>query len=814
MSKIELNNVVSGNSASVLNNNFQKIEDDLNNKVLYRSPPPGETNQMNADLDMNNKRIYNLPKPINDNEPVRVKDLEGLIGTDVSEIILASQEYRVVDTVAAMRNLTDEIAIVKTRGYWSSTSGGGATYLLRSSGEASPGDNGGTAIQRTDGRWYSLESNSSAINAACLGVYTPPLRLETPAAAPGYWNRWTGAKPSTFLAPAFLPASYSTVDRLQEAMTQVRALGKALRIDGVAHLDKQLVIAAPIKIVFTGRPGRAAGNLDLTIPQSYFFQANTAMVNSVAVVIEHPGIWFVGGAIVGTVYYDSLLDFYFPEGPARDGLFIGGNSFRWDSGLVARMGRDGIRIGDYLGGAGTNANSVYLTGCTVAYNGNNGLTINDASGSLDANAFQIDNLFSHHNQNSGIELANTYLGGKFNGPVVEDNGRGWFINNTATGIVISGGDTEANNGWRGGGSTLNIVEDPAVAGLNYFDNHTVQGEIRTDITAGAQIRKNHAFRTALVVSNTNTSTNADAAVTFVSSAGNAIIRKANAATGGDLQLGNEGAFPVMLGTNGINRVGIAGSGAVLLNNATDTGTPGQVFTSQGSGSPPIWTSPTGGGSNPLTTKGDLFTYTTAAARLPVGTNGQVLTADSAQPTGLRWNTVTGTGTVTSVAMTVPLGLTVSGSPITAAGTFGMAWAGGYQGFLTADKTKLDSITVSNLVLLNASNTFTGITQTVNTSSNSPVGYSAINLNTGSSAVAQFAMESNAGQGGVAFLSLAAGGQMVVGHYNTRPLAIMHNGVFRIFIDASGNIEFRGLPGSSGGNPERVWRDGSGFLRIG
>ena len=47
-----------------------------------------------------------------------------------------------------------------------------------------------------------------------------------------------------------------------------------------------------------------------------------------------------------------------------------------------------------------------------------------------------------------------------------------------------------------------------------------------------------------------------------------------------------------------------------------------------------WITPTD--QTPLTTKGDLFTFTTTDARLPVGTNTYLLTADSAEATGLKW----------------------------------------------------------------------------------------------------------------------------------------------------------------------------------
>jgi hypothetical protein len=43
-----------------------------------------------------------------------------------------------------------------------------------------------------------------------------------------------------------------------------------------------------------------------------------------------------------------------------------------------------------------------------------------------------------------------------------------------------------------------------------------------------------------------------------------------------------------------------------------------------------------GGSSPLTTKGDLYGFSTVDARVPIGANGTVLTADSAETLGLKW----------------------------------------------------------------------------------------------------------------------------------------------------------------------------------
>ena len=62
MSKIDLDPITSGYNLSKINANFQKVEDELNNKVLYRDSPTGEPNSMSSNLDMNSQSILNANK--------------------------------------------------------------------------------------------------------------------------------------------------------------------------------------------------------------------------------------------------------------------------------------------------------------------------------------------------------------------------------------------------------------------------------------------------------------------------------------------------------------------------------------------------------------------------------------------------------------------------------------------------------------------------------------------------------------------------------------------------------------------------------
>jgi len=89
------------------------------------------------------------------------------------------------------------------------------------------------------------------------------------------------------------------------------------------------------------------------------------------------------------------------------------------------------------------------------------------------------------------------------------------------------------------------------------------------------------------------------------------------------------------------------SATANVNTRLALGTAGQVLRVNSGATAPEWA--TTADQTPLTTKGDLFGFDTADARIPVGTNGDILTADSTQSLGVKWAAPAAGGGMTSIA---------------------------------------------------------------------------------------------------------------------------------------------------------------------
>lgn len=157
---------------------------------------------------------------------------------------------------------------------------------------------------------------------------------------------------------------------------------------------------------------------------------------------------------------------------------------------------------------------------------------------------------------------------------------------------------------------------------------------------------------------------ADAGTTIIMNAAGATTITVNTAlfaAGDTVNIQNIGAGVCTI-TNGTATVSTAGSlalsqweGGVLYFRSTSTATFFDYVQT--------------GAVSPLTTKGDIWGYSTLDARIPIGTNNQVLTADSAQALGLKWATPATPSTDKTFAL-ISTTATTSGSTVTISGLSG------------------------------------------------------------------------------------------------------------------------------------------------
>lgn len=102
MSKIVLNDVTNLSSLSVINDNFDKIEQELQNKVHYRDNPEGEPNTFENDVDLNGNNIYNVENlTVANSFTVNGKNIEEVVDDAIAGIEQSAESAANSATAAA-----------------------------------------------------------------------------------------------------------------------------------------------------------------------------------------------------------------------------------------------------------------------------------------------------------------------------------------------------------------------------------------------------------------------------------------------------------------------------------------------------------------------------------------------------------------------------------------------------------------------------------------------------------------------------------------------------------------------------------------
>jgi len=230
-------------------------------------------------------------------------------------------------------------------------------------------------------------------------------------------------------------------------------------------------------------------------------------------------------------------------------------------------------------------------------------------GILQANGFHIDMGTENITNTKVGQWDDAYSWGDHNVEnYIADNTAGYtIIKTTVGGMVVNNTEERITVTYQTSDKTLDFVVDDDLA--NYSNTNTGFLQDSEFTSSGIMFRGGSSGTYSII---TNNSSNWDAAYAWGDhgSGGYQAAATLNAAIDTHLNQSNPTANYV-LSWNGSDYAWVAQSG--------------------------------GGGGGNLTTKGDLEVYSTSQTRLPVGTNGYVLTADSAEATGLKWAASSGGG---------------------------------------------------------------------------------------------------------------------------------------------------------------------------
>lgn len=319
--KIVLSDVKSGFNIAVVNDNFSKLEQVVNDRLLWRDQT-GITgdNALKSDIDVNSKRLYNLPLATTPFEPVRKKEVDEVLGN--TEALLEDMQD-LIDNAAQIAidasNASRLTAGTATSGPLNVEIVGPAgsqvlNLTIPPGAPGTPGTNGADGVDGDDGRSIASVLRTSGTGApGSTDTYTITYTDATTSTFQVY-NGADGAGAGDVVGPAG-----GVVD--DEIVLFNSTTGKAIKASGqtlsallttISSKQATLVSGTNIKTINGASP---LGGGNISIPVGDVVGPASSTNNHVAVfnggtgkLLANGGKTLPAGGIIGTTDAQTLTN--------------------------------------------------------------------------------------------------------------------------------------------------------------------------------------------------------------------------------------------------------------------------------------------------------------------------------------------------------------------------------------------------------------------------------------------------------------------------------------------------------------------------
>lgn len=319
--KIVLSDVKSGFNIAVVNDNFSKLEQVVNDRLLWRDQV-GITgdNALKSDIDVNSKRLYNLPLATTPFEPVRKKEVDEVLGNtealledmqdlidNAAQIVIdASNASRLTAGTATSGPLNVEIV---------GPAGSQVLNLTIPPGApGTPGTNGTDGVDGDDGRSIASVLRTSGTGApGSTDTYTITYTDATTSTFQVY-NGADGAGAGDVVGPAGGVVDGEIVLFNSTTGKAIKASGQTLSalLTTISSKQDTLVSGTNIKTINGASP---LGGGDISIPVGDVVGPASSTNNHVAVfnggtgkLLANGGKTLPAGGIIGTTDAQTLTN--------------------------------------------------------------------------------------------------------------------------------------------------------------------------------------------------------------------------------------------------------------------------------------------------------------------------------------------------------------------------------------------------------------------------------------------------------------------------------------------------------------------------